>query len=81
MREVHWPKKQGVANNIIMAIDSLAVVFGTLVIEYHLLFGVDVPNKPLFHFPEQEFTHLINIIIIIPSLSPSQQKQFGQPMR
>ena len=62
MREVHWPKKQGVANNIIMAIDLLAVVFGTLVIEYHLLFGVDVPNKSLFHFPEQEFTHSTIIV-------------------
>ena len=55
-------KSRGVANNIFMAIDSLAVVFGTLVIEYHLLFGVDVPNKSLFHFPEQEFTHLMNIL-------------------
>lgn len=46
-----------------MAIDSLVVVFGTFVIEYHPLFGVDVPNKSLFRFPEQEqFTHSTNII-------------------
>ena len=35
---------------ISMAIDSHAIVSGTFIIEYHLLFGVDVPNKPLFHF-------------------------------
>lgn len=37
---------------LIMTTDSPAVVFGTFVIEYHLLFGVDVPNKPLFRFPK-----------------------------
>ena len=29
---------------ISMAIDSHAIVSGTF--EYHLLFGIDVPNKP-----------------------------------
>ena len=57
------PCEYNIANIIIvLTTDSPAVVSGTFVIEYHLLSGVDVPNKPLFRFPEQEFTHSTIIV-------------------